>query len=170
MDLSETEILVYKLLRQFADRQHIVLKIMEELHPDKLYRLKTKDSEEVNAFFSLVVQCASVPQGGYWGENNEWEYFFHGWGCRLTHTLTGEPIEWDAPDLMAIDIYWFRNHLQWLLDQETDLELVVAFRELIGSDSNKLEALLAPIVQRLCEKGALLNDRMYYVRYTLLLT
>src|SRR5688572_17128800 len=42
-----------------------------------------------------------LTQSGVWHdrENSEWRYFLHGSGCRLTHTQTGEPIDWDCPDV-----------------------------------------------------------------------
>jgi hypothetical protein len=40
----------------------------------------------------------------------KWEYFFHGWGCRLTHRVTGETIEAETGD--AFDFYFWLNSLR----------------------------------------------------------
>jgi Domain of unknown function (DUF6896) len=59
----------------------------------------------------------ALPQTGIWrdGENNEWRYFLHGSGCRLTNTQTGEPIDWDCPDVNKYDKWKFMFHLLWQL-------------------------------------------------------
>jgi len=58
-----------------------------------------------------------LPQSGIWrdSENNEWRYFLHGSGCRLTNVNTGEPIDWDCPDVNKYDKWKFMFHLMWQL-------------------------------------------------------
>jgi hypothetical protein len=59
----------------------------------------------------------ALPQSGIWRdrENNEWRYFLHGSGCRLTNVNTGEPIDWDCPDISKYDKWKFMFHLMWQL-------------------------------------------------------
>jgi len=59
----------------------------------------------------------TLPQSGVWrnGENSEWRYFLHGSGCRLTNIQTGEPIDWDCPDVNKYDKWKFMFHLMWQL-------------------------------------------------------
>ncbi|MBI4761338.1 MAG: DUF6896 domain-containing protein [Chloroflexota bacterium] len=59
----------------------------------------------------------ALPQSGFWrdSENNEWRYFLHGSGCRLTNIKTGEPIDWDCPDVNRYEKWKFMFHLLWQL-------------------------------------------------------
>jgi len=59
----------------------------------------------------------ALSQSGTWrdGETSEWRYFLHGSGCRLTNMKTGEPIDWDCPDVKKYDKWKFMFHLMWQL-------------------------------------------------------
>ena len=54
-------------------------------------------------------------QTGQWTDKNDdvWDYFMHGGGCRLTNKKTGEPIDWDCPNPMYFDAFKFCFHLKW---------------------------------------------------------
>ena len=54
-------------------------------------------------------------QRGTWGNDDKWEYFLHGGGCLLTNKETGEPINWDCPNIKSFDVFFFHNHLKWQL-------------------------------------------------------
>ena len=55
-----------------------------------------------------------VPQKGLVPDATEWEYFFHGRGCCLTHRVTGEAIDVDFFDDTAD---WFDRHFYvWYLE------------------------------------------------------
>jgi hypothetical protein len=100
----------------FIERQMVVLEIMQQMRPDLLALAGATDAESVLAGFALSEKHGSVPQKGIWThENQEWEYFFHGLGCRLIHMDSGEPIEWDAPDVSSFDKEWFLNWYRWYL-------------------------------------------------------
>jgi hypothetical protein len=78
------------------------------------------DNEEIREIFQYMAKRASernLPQEGIWYDNeqNEWIYFLHGNGCRLTNKKTGEPIDWDCPDVNSYDPYKFLFHLIWQL-------------------------------------------------------
>jgi hypothetical protein len=66
---------------------------------------------------SQQAEAVRVPQTGIWNdhEGNTWHYYLHGGGCRLTHTITGEPIDWDCPNPLTFDPWFFRFHLAWQL-------------------------------------------------------
>ena len=98
---------IYLLIQQFVQRQQLSLEVIREFRPHLVDSTKRRPSKEY----------ASATQLGYWGKNNEWKYFLHGGGCRVTHTITGEIVDWDAPDLYQFDPYWFAGWLAWCLSQ-----------------------------------------------------
>ena len=57
-----------------------------------------------------------IPQKGIVPGLSEWEYFFHGRGCCLTHRTTGEAIDVDFYDATAdwFDDFFYINYLQSL--------------------------------------------------------
>ncbi len=55
------------------------------------------------------------PQRGIWDKNDEWEYHLHGCGCHLENQKTGEPIDWDCPNVKSFKECFFREHLGWQL-------------------------------------------------------
>lgn len=59
-----------------------------------------------------------VPQSGPVPGLPEWEYYFHGKGCCLTHKVTGEAIDVDFFDDSAeyFDLWFYQNHLKSLRD------------------------------------------------------
>ena len=63
-------------------------------------------------------EAIRVPQEGIWKDydHNEWKYFLHGGGCRLTNTKTGEPIDWNCPNRLSFTPWFFCFHLEWQLD------------------------------------------------------
>ena len=69
----------------------------------KLYQIAKRASER------------NLPQYGIWrdSQQNEWEYMLHGGGCHLKNIKTGEPIDWDPPDLNSYDEFKFMDNLLW---------------------------------------------------------
>jgi hypothetical protein len=57
-----------------------------------------------------------IPQSGPVPGLPEWEYYFHGKGCRLTHRVTGEKIDVDFFDDSAeyFDLWFYEQHLKSL--------------------------------------------------------
>ena len=88
----------------------------------------------------------NLSQRGIWrdDENNEWQYFLHGGGCRLTNMKTGEPIDWDCPDLNSYDKYKFLHHLEWQLSSPERADKLAMSRTL---EKDELESLISEIVQ-----------------------
>jgi hypothetical protein len=111
----------------FIERQMVVLEIMQQMRPDLLALAGATDAESVLAGFALSEKHGSVPQKGIWThENQEWEYFFHGLGCRLVHMDSGEPIEWDAPNVSSFDREWFLNWYGWQQARDSSLQVTNA--------------------------------------------
>ncbi|MBS0260676.1 MAG: hypothetical protein JSS02_01870 [Planctomycetes bacterium] len=101
------------------------------------------DSEMLGAMGALghpdgVKQSGSVPG------MPEWEYYFHGRGCCLTHKVTGEDIDVDFWDDTAeyFDVYFYTNYLKSLRNPDVPerrlLELHGSVRP-IGIAVNRLQ-------------------------------
>ncbi len=105
-------------IRRYAERQQLAYDATEELRPDLLMLTEEQwTQEDVRDYVEFATQLMGVPQAGYWGENKQWRYFFHEYSCRLTHTVTEEPIHWDTPSIERFDKFWFIDHLRWALQQ-----------------------------------------------------
>jgi hypothetical protein len=117
------------LVAYFIQRQHLVVLAMLDIHPRALRNSNNRilgidlepylkiDREKFNWIrYSEDERIKHSLFRGIW--KNDWEFFRHGIGCQLIHLWTDEPIEWDAPDPYAIDVYWFSNHLAWRLKHE----------------------------------------------------
>ncbi|MBC7812315.1 MAG: hypothetical protein H7175_14260, partial [Burkholderiales bacterium] len=113
------------------------------------------------------------PAVGLWGENQEWEYLLHGGGCRLTHTVTQERIEWDASNLRRFDRGWFVNHLKWRLDQPVEDESVSVFKAWyedvasskpkVNPSSRPLHDAVFPLLEELAQLGLLSQQQQYFI-------
>ena len=129
--MDELQSAIHRLLKRFVSRQVLALRAIEEMRPAKMF-MRNNDYS-VQKYIEANEVSANFPTIGYTGENNEWQYFFHGAGCRLTHTITQEPVEWDAPDVNAFDSYWFVNWLEWLLNYEATGEDATIVRKAFDS-------------------------------------
>ena len=80
-------------------------------------QIEKSDNPRTQKMLQLALQASErkIPQSGVWldKEKNEWRYFLHGSGCRLTNLKTGEPIDWDCPDVNKYDVWKFMFHLMW---------------------------------------------------------
>jgi hypothetical protein len=90
----------------------INLEEIQDSYTRKLYQVAKRASER------------NLSQIGVWQdvEKNEWRYFLHGGGCRLTNLATGEPIDWDCPDTNSYDRYKFFYHLEWQMTSSERVE------------------------------------------------
>ena len=57
-------------------------------------------------------------QRGIW--RNEWEHYFHGIGCRLTHLQTGESFDWDVSNPAHFYNGEFFSHLEWRVEHQSN--------------------------------------------------
>ena len=117
-----------------GDNSHISSVRPENARMQKLFQMAKRASER------------NLSQSGIWrvNENNEWEYFLHGGGCRLTNRKTGEPIDWDCPDVNSYDKYKFLHHLEWQLSSSERADKFFMSRRL---EKAELESLINRIVQ-----------------------
>ncbi|MCI0713365.1 MAG: hypothetical protein L0154_24630 [Chloroflexi bacterium] len=132
------------LLDIFIERQRLAEKALQELRPDII--LKAKLSVE-NVELWEVIQVTKLYkyhlQRGEWEHEGRWQYFVHGTGIKLTNTVSGEPIEWDAPDPDVFDVYWFANWVEWKVLQSGE------FRDLRNFAQKHFRTLSDVIMDRL---------------------
>jgi hypothetical protein len=103
---------IRRLITLFVKRQRMAYSVMLEHRPDILIIASanaTLDEKIEAAKMGLVAQ-----NKGTWGDDKAWEYEFHGVGCRMKHVLTGEIIEWDAPNENVFDQRWLVQYIIWL--------------------------------------------------------
>lgn len=147
---------IHELIKNFVQRQSVVLEALRELRPDMIMRIEAQGSPKERA--ELRQKYAREPGIGYWGENNEWAYRLHGTGCHLTHTKTGEVIGWDVGSLKRFDWHWFVDYLEWLLNTDSENDDVKVIRSnLPSSEINRdiLRKFVFPILQQLQESGVI---------------
>jgi hypothetical protein len=167
MVLNTFQTTVYSLVERYVARQTLVRDAMSDLRPDLLVVAKDKDSYE--HLIQMTKLYSQVPQSGQWGNNKEWGYFIHGRGTRLTHAITQEPIEWDAPDIRTFDGFWFLNYLQWLLHQDTGDETISSVKSWLSNPGTSLQDLIFDILNQLVQKGLLVrSDPSNPNKYTLI--
>jgi hypothetical protein len=117
-----------------GDNSHIASSSPENAQVQELFQVATRASER------------NLSQSGIWQdhENNEWQYFLHGGGCRLINRKTGEPIDWDCPDVNSYDKYKFLHHLEWQLSSSERADKFPVSRRI---EKAELESLINEIVQ-----------------------
>lgn len=179
MDLNTIQSATYILIQKFVQRQALVLEALRDLRPDLVIRLENSSKSELPAGYTreswqaLVLDYARRPATGDWGENKEWAYFLHGNGCRLTHKVTQERIEWDWGPLRRFDRFWFANYVKWLVDQDIEDKAIRTIREWYkqGADLGleheptygpTYDAVF-PILEQLCQKGLISKREQYYL-------
>ncbi len=109
--------LLYTVLLLFVQRQRIVYDLLKELRPDFLINLDALTESELDEFVDMTIKYQHIPGSGFWGQDNEWEYWIHGRGCQITHVVTQERIEWDTIDPLVFDRYWFTNYVDWFKEK-----------------------------------------------------
>jgi hypothetical protein len=111
MDEQRLQTEVYTLIERFVQRQQLPLEVIQKFRPYLIDPIKRRPTDK---------EYIRATQIGHWGQDDEWDYFLHGGGCKLTHTVTGEVIEWDAPHLQHFDPSWFVNWLMWFINSHKD--------------------------------------------------
>lgn len=105
-------------------------------------QIEQSDDPYIRKLFQLALRAneRKIPQSGIWhdDENNEWRYFLHGSGCRLTNVETGEPIDWDCPDVKKYDTWKFMFHLIWQLSSLERAGKLISTHVWVGSSLEKL--------------------------------
>jgi hypothetical protein len=110
---------------------------------------------------------AHTPPSGYWGDNNEWQYFLHGGGCRLIHTVTGEPINWNATTVERFDKFWFLDYLLWLFANDPTDAAVATLQPIAPHDAASMRDFTFVLLEQLSQLGKL-SEMDSQNNYTLL--
>jgi hypothetical protein len=168
-DLNSIQSTLYSLVQRFVQRQAIVLEAMRDLRPD----LVAEAGDEIPPQFIGENRKEYLRKfyKGHWGKDKEWEYYLHGGGCRLIHTVTQERIEWDAGSLLRFDRFWFANYVEWLLNQDVEDENLTTFREWFKKELSVVSEkkpvfmrhydVIFPLLERLEEQGLLSCHEQY---------
>ena len=104
----------------YIERQKIVAQALTDLGFDINTDWDQNDKTTWKETKAWLDHAGQIPQTGIWidKDNNEWEYFIHGQGCRLINTRTREPIEWDAPNQARFTPDFFHENLFWQFKAE----------------------------------------------------
>ena len=106
--------ILLEILPTFISKQALVHQAMTELRPHLIMAATDSEKLDYEKFVELAEEYSHIPQVGQWtSEEDEWDYFVHGMGCRLTNVKTLEPIEWDAPNVDSFHDRWFFNWAMW---------------------------------------------------------
>ena len=146
--LNDIQVAVHSLVSRFVQRQNLALAALSEIRPDLLDRPGEKPVRPTKEYMKST-------QSGYWGDDNEWRYFIHGRGCRLVHTKTKEPIEWDGPDVQRFDPDWFVNWLDWLRTQRDKSEAIRLIEARCQEDHESVQILIFNVLDQLQQAGVL---------------
>lgn len=160
------EDIVLDFIVEFVGRLDIVREAVFQLHPFLAWKVwKNKKPRTLQKRAKFMKKTKKMPYSAIW--KKDWNYQVHGMGCKLTHILTGEPLEWDVDKMYSFDKYWFINWLQWrLLDGKED-ETVAQMKEYVEiTANNNLQLVVFSILDTLCHKRILEN--YYYNRYIIL--
>lgn len=152
--VNNVQATVHSLIRKYIERQEIVREALSELRPDLL--LLSKAGISPQELIEAAKRHTHVPQTGRWGE--EWLYTIHGKGCRLIHTVTQEPLEWDAGDVKSFDRFWFVNHLNWLLSQNIDEAPLSELKSRLSGSKSDLQRLVFDALSQLEQIGLIVRS------------
>ena len=146
---------ILSLVRTYIERQQLVFDVIQALRSDMF--VTGDQSIPVMVAVEMARKYADIPQTGIW-QNDEgvWDYFFHGSGCRLTHQITGEVIDWDAPDTEIFDSWKFMYWIKWAVEvNPKHLTDEVECLNRAISRSGELETVVNHILKRLTNQGVL---------------
>lgn len=152
------EIFIYSLIKRYIDRQKIVQNAMIDLRPDLV--VLANGLNQTEEILNLSKKHLNIPQNGYWGDNQEWLYYIHGFGCKLTNASSGEPIEWDAPDILIFDRFWFVNNLRWYMVRYSKNKDVIALSSRVVKSGREMQEVIFDIIDRLKTSGSLTNPNL----------
>jgi hypothetical protein len=153
MGLNKIQQQIFVLIQQFLERQALVLEVLEDLRPDIVLQSRSHNKKSTREYLleiqKLRRQYSKIPNPGFWGENQEWEYYIHGLGCRLKHVITAEVIEWDLPDLNIFDSFWFIAYIEWLFKSNIEDDNIQMVKEFQIKNNLTLQEIIFPVLEQL---------------------
>jgi hypothetical protein len=163
MRLTTLQSAMYSLIWEYVDRQQIALQALNQLRPDLIFfshRTAADDENEDEAFLQEFIRLnrlyTNVPYNGEW---EEWEYVIHGMGIRLIHTVTKQPIEWDAPNVLCFDRYWLVNYLEWYTAFDVEDEALRIIHDAYRNYQGRFRDFTFDIIDQLQRIGVLLRPK-----------
>jgi hypothetical protein len=169
-------IALLRLVTRFVSRQSLPREVLVEKRPDLLVLATAlSQTERLVPVSGQSGQGAAIPSSadsttstsqprassvsgsshGRWGPNGEWSFFIHGLGCVIRNRVTGEPIEWDGPNLSRFDQYWFHNWLEWAIAHDPDREDTSIVAAHLRGNHGERERLVFGLLDELARAGAL---------------
>lgn len=144
--LDALQAAVYRLVQRYVQRQRLPFEVIQKYRPRWVDSTQRRPSKEY----------ASATGWGHWGQDNEWEYVLHGIGCRLTHTITGECIDWDAPNLYRFDPNWFVGQwLAWFLQKNAEDEAASIILTALPEQGDAFRKKIFDVLEQLHQSGKL---------------
>jgi hypothetical protein len=172
METNSVQSALYSLVQKYVERQSIVLSAMRELRPDialEDWEITPEERSKLRIEFWRIRK----PAVGLWDDNREWEYFVHGGGCRLIHSVTQERIDWDARNLQRFDRSSFVNHLKWRLEQPIEDKAVSIFKAWYEENATSIPKMkpsfgplhdaVFPMLEELAQLGLLTQQQQYFI-------
>jgi len=137
----------------YMERQKIVAQALTDLGFDINTHWDQNDEWTWEEIEKWDAHAYKIPQKGIWidSDNNEWEYFVHGRGCKLINIKTREPIEWDAPKLDTFTPDFFHDNLFWQFKAENRYDKVGFMRVWVNRAVDGL-------IKELVDEGKLNKD------------
>jgi hypothetical protein len=162
-ELNDVQQLILTLIQQFVERQSIVLEAMKDLYFDPGMWL-----DETPRSWSILSRQYSLksPMGIWIKDSVIWKYRLHGPGCDLVNQETGEPVQWDAPNLRRFDRYWFFNWIYWWIEQNQD-QAVFTTMTVADRKTESFRTYIFKELYQLETLGTIVRDDPYPVRYIL---
>lgn len=168
---------LYKAIAYFVERQQLVAQAMRDLgldleevakwgtaawfsgqgtHEPHLYEGASDEEQELYNIM-MRARVRELPPTGFWGDKDEWEYFLHGNGCRLRNVNTGEPINWNCPNILAFDPYFFLHHLEWRIESRYREDELYHTRRWIEQHSDGLQSIIT-LIKEMIDVGLINQD------------
>lgn len=158
MVLSAQDTVLLTLLRRFVARQRLVMELIQSVRPHLLSREDSTTARPAKEVMSATAR-------GDWGPLGEWCFHMHGSGCKMVHRLTGEPLDWQAPNIRRFDVYCFLAWVTWYWEQRDVDPEVKRLRSHL--ESAGIHAGLKDALTRLADLGLLQPARPLGTAYVL---
>ncbi len=160
------------LIKRYVDRQLLPLQIFSYVRPDLLlykHLLLYKQKAPIEHVLPMLEKYAGTSQIGYWGHNDQWKYYIHGFGCRVTHIETGEVMIM-TPDQFIFDRYSFLIWLEWSFNAEPENNDVKVIFMILSVSGDTMKALIGFALDELERTEQILSLSPLKNKYQLVVT
>ena len=137
-----TQIFLHYLTR----RRETVIRALLELRPElvlyanlqMIYDVPNLEAKVID--FKAKRDSDQIPIRGIWDRN--WQYEFHGIGCRLSNRISGESFDWDMDRPDRFFLGEVEMHLEWRLQSDTDANEIRWFSDWVKNHGSNFDLLL----------------------------